>query len=141
MRTVVVGNFRDVGSLYLLISRRSHLERGGKICPELESVHAAGRVALGHFLMNDTAAGGHPLHVSGGDGAVIPHAVAMFDGSGEHISDGLNAAMWMPGKAGQVVFGHVIAKVVEQQEGIEFVSVAKAKGAAEMDSGALQSGL
>ena len=72
-------------------------------------------IALGHFLMNDAAAGGHPLNVAGSDGAVIAHAVAMLDRSGQHIGDGLNAAMRMPGKSGEIVLRNVVAEVVEQQ--------------------------
>ena len=114
MRAVVVGDFGDVGGLHFLIARVGHLQRGGKIGPELEAVHAAGRIALGHFLMDDAAAGGHPLHVAGGDGAVVAHAVAVFDGAGEDVGDGLDAAMRMPGEAGEIVFGDVVAEIVEQ---------------------------
>ena len=104
-------------------------------------MHAAGRVALGHFLVNDAAAGGHPLHVAGGDGAVVAHAVAVFDGSGENVGDGLDAAMRMPRESGEVVLGDVVAEVVEEQERIEILGVAEAERAAQMDSGAFERGL
>ena len=104
-------------------------------------MHAAGGVALGHFLMNDAAAGGHPLNVAGGDGAVVAHAVAVFDGAGENVSDGLDAAMRMPGKSGEIVLGNVVAEIVEQQERIELVRVAEAEGAAQMDSRTFECGL
>ena len=113
----------------------------GKIGPQLEAVHAAACVALGHFLMNDAAAGGHPLHVAGGDGAVVAHAVAVLDGSGEHVGDGLDAAMRMPGKSGEIVFGNVVAEVVEQEEGIEVGGVAETEGAAQMHARAFEGGL
>ncbi len=138
---VVVGDLGNVGGLHFLIARRRHLERGRKIRPQLEAVHAAGRIALGHFLMNDAAARGHPLHVAGGDGAVVAHAVAVLDGSGEHVGDGLDAAMRMPGKSGEIVLGDVIAKIVEQEERIEVVGVAEAEGAAQMHAGAFERGL
>ena len=141
VRAVVVGDLRDVGGLHFLVARRGHLERRREIGPQLEAVHAAGRVALGHFLVDDAAAGGHPLDVAGGDGAVVAHAVAVLDGAGEHVGDGLDAAMRMPGEAGEVVLGDVVAEVVEQEERIEVGGVAEAEGAAEMDAGAFEGGL
>ncbi len=81
-------------------------------------MHAAGVVALGHFLMDDAAAGGHPLDVAGGDGAAVADAVAVLDGSGKDVGDSLDAPVRVPGKAGEIIFRHVIAKIVEQQEGI-----------------------
>ena len=124
---VVVGDFGNFGGLHFLIARRGHFLRRGKIGPELEAVHAASRIALGHFLVNDAAAGGHPLHVAGGDGAVVAHAVAVLDGSGEDVGDGLDAAVRMPGKSGKVVLGNVVAEIVEQQEGIEVMVLPKPK--------------
>ena len=91
--------------------------------------------------MDDAAAGGHPLDVAGGDGAAVAHAVAVLHGSGEDVGDGLDAAMRMPGKAGEIVLGNVVAEVVEQQEGIEVGRVAEAEGAAQMDARAFERGL
>ena len=99
-------------------------------------MHAAGLVALGHFLVDDAAAGGHPLDVAGGDGAAVAHAVAVLDGAGKNVGDGLDAAVRMPWEAGEIILGNVVAEVVEQQEGIEIGSVAEAKRAAEMHAGA-----
>ena len=62
-------------------------------------MHATGGIALGHFLVNDAAAGRHPLHVTSGDGASVAHAVSVFHGPGQHVSDGLNASVGMPGKS------------------------------------------
>jgi hypothetical protein len=61
------------------------------------------KVALGHFLVHDAASGGHPLHVTGAQGAGVAEAVAMFDGTGQHIGNGLDAAVRMPGKALEVI--------------------------------------
>ena len=141
VRAVVVGDLGNFGGLHFLIARRGHLERGGQIGPELEAVHAAGGIALGHFLMNDAAAGGHPLHVAGGDGAAVAHAVAVLDGAGEDVGDGLDAAMRMPGEAGQVVLRDVVAEIVEQEERIEVGGVAETERAAQMDAGAFEGGL
>ena len=143
MRTCVPSSSVTSGmssGLHFLIARRGHFLRRRKIGPELEAVHAASRIALGHFLVDDAAAGGHPLHVAGGDGAAVPHAVAVFDGSGEDVGDGLDAAVRMPGKSGKIVLGNVVAEIVEEQEGIEVMRVAETESAAEMDSGAFERG-
>jgi hypothetical protein len=72
---------------------------------------------------------------------VVAHAVAVLDSPGENVGDGLDTAMRMPGEPGEVIFWNIIAKVVEQKEGIEFMGVPEAKSAAEMDAGALEGGL
>ncbi len=104
-------------------------------------MHAALRVTLRHFLMHDAAPGGHPLHVAGAERAFAADAVAMFDGSGQNIGDGLDAAMRMPGKAGEIIFGAVVAEIIQQQKGIGLLGVAEAEGAAQLDAGALDGGL
>jgi hypothetical protein len=137
MRTWVPSSsvtLRDVAGLYLLITRRSHLLRRRQVGPELEAVHAAGGISLGHLLVNDATAGCHPLHVARCDSAVVAHAVAVLNGSGEYIGDGLDTAVRVPGKSGEVVFGDIVSEIVQEQEGIEVVGVAEAEGAAEMHS-------
>ena len=99
-------------------------------------MHAALRVALRHFLMQDAAPGRHPLHVAGAEIAAIAEAVAVLDVAGQHIGDGLDAAMRMPGKAGAIFVRPVVAEIVEQQERIELGGVAEAEGAAQMHAGA-----
>ena len=137
---VVVGDVGDFGRFDFLIVGGGHFERGREIGPELEAVHAAGLVAFGHFLVDDAAAGGHPLDVAGVDGAVVAHAVAVFDVAGEDVGDGFDAAMGVPGEAGEVVVGDVVAEVVEEEEGVEVGGVAEAEGAAEVDAGAFEGG-
>jgi hypothetical protein len=44
----------------------------------------------------------------------------------------------MPRETGEVVFGDIVAKIVEQEERIEFVGGAEAKGSAEVDAGAFE---
>src|SRR5262244_667232 len=104
-------------------------------------MHAADFVALGHFLMNDAAARGHPLHVTRSDGTVAAEAVFVFDGAGKHVSDGFDTAMRMPGKASEIIFGDIVAKIIEQQEGIVVGGAAEAESAAEMDAGSFAGGL
>ena len=47
----------------------------------------------------------------------------------------------MPGKAGEIVVGNVVAEVVEQQERIELGGVAEAERAAQMHARAFHRGL
>src|SRR5262249_42295844 len=103
-----------------------------------EPVHASGGIPLRHFLMNDAAAGGHPLHVACANGPAIPHAIAVIDGAGENIRDRLDSAMRMPRKSREVVFRNIVAKIIQQEKGIEVGGVAESEGAAEMDSGSFQ---
>ena len=42
--------------------------------------------------------GGHPLDVAGAEAAAIAEAVAVLDGTREHVGDRLDAAMRMPRK-------------------------------------------
>jgi hypothetical protein len=81
-------------------------------------VHPTRLIALRHFLMNDAAAGRHPLNIASADRATVTETIAMLDRADEHVRDRFDAPMRVPGKARQVVFRDVIAKVVEQQEGI-----------------------
>src|ERR1700722_16364470 len=90
-------------------------------------MHAARWFALGHFLMDDAAARRHPLHIAGSDGATITDAVGVIHGSRQDVGDGLDPAMRMPGKSREVIFGHVVAEIIEQEERIEVRRIAKAK--------------
>src|SRR5690348_856372 len=100
---IVIDDLRYLRSLYVLVARVGHLERGGQVGPQLETVHAALCVTLRHFLVEDTAAGCHPLHVAGTKGALVAETVLVLHRSGKHIGDGLNAAMWVPRKASTIV--------------------------------------
>src|SRR6185437_12166454 len=109
--------------------------------PELEAVHAALGVPLRHLLVHDAAARRHPLHVAGAERAFVAEAVAVVDRAGQDVCDRLDAAVRMPREAGAVVVRPVVAKVVEQKEGIEIVGFAEAEGAPQLDAGALRGGL
>src|SRR5438045_7840247 len=104
-------------------------------------MHAALRIALGHFLVENAAARRHPLHVTRGHLALVAQAVAMLDRAGEHVGDGLDAAMRMPGKSRQIILRIFIAEIVQQQEGIEILRFAETEGALQLYAGALNSGL
>jgi hypothetical protein len=90
--------------------------------------------------MDDAAAGGHPLHVARAERALVAEAVAVLDVAGEDVGDRLDAAVWVPREAFEVVLRHVVAEVVEKKEGIEVAGIAEAEGAAEMNSGAFDRG-
>ena len=68
---------------------------------------------------------------------LVAEAVAVLDRSGEHIGDGLDAAVRVPRKARTVVIGEIVAKVVEQQKRIEGGRIAEAESAAQFDTGPL----
>ena len=88
--------------------------------------------------MQDARPGGHPLHVARAKAARVAQAVAVIDGAGEDIGDGLDAAMGVPGKAAQVILGPFVAEIVEEQKGIKLLRVMKAEGAVKMDAGPFQ---
>jgi len=53
----------------------------------------------------------------------------MLDRAGQHIGDGLDAAMRMPRKSFEVIRRGIIAKIVEQQERVKFGRILKSKRA------------
>ncbi len=69
--------------------------------------------------MDDTATGGHPLHAAGAEQADIALVVAMAHAPGQHIGDGLEAAVRMVGKTADIVGRLVRAEFVQHQEGVE----------------------
>ena len=104
-------------------------------------MHAALRITLGHFLVKDAAAGGHPLHVAGGHLALVSKAVAVLDRAGEHVGDRLNPPVRMPRKSGEVIFRVVIAKIVQQQKRVEILRFTEAESALQPHASALDRGL
>src|SRR2546422_11745171 len=90
-----------------------------------------------HLLMEDPAAGGHPLHVTGSQGALVTEAVTVVHRPREDIGDGFDPAMGVPGEPGEVILGVLVTKVVEQQKGIEFFGVPKAERAAQPHAGSI----
>jgi len=85
----------------------------------LEAVHSAIQIALGHFLVDDSAACGHPLNVTSSDGATIPNAIAVLNRSGKDIGDRLNAAVGMPRETRQVILRDVITEIVQQEKWVK----------------------
>src|SRR4051794_20692397 len=97
-------------------------------------------IAERHFLMDNAAARGHPLHVTRRDGSAIAHTVTMLHSAGEYVGDGLNAAMRMPGKARKVILRNIIAKIIQQQKRIEVFGITESERAPKMHTCALSGG-
>jgi len=81
----------------------------------------------------------HPLHIAGRDDAAVPDAVAMLDSSGKHVGDGLDSPVRMPGKSRQIVRGHIIAEIVQQEERVELFCISETECAAEVHARTLES--
>ena len=132
-RTRVPSSSVDFGNgirCHVLVARLGHLQRRGKVGPELKAVHAPARIALRHLLMHDAAAGGHPLHVAGAQAAAVAEAVAVFDRTGEDVGDRLDPAMRVPWKALEEILRPLVSEIVEEQKRIELVGIAEAERAA-----------
>src|SRR5437588_4165569 len=140
-RPVIISDFGNLRRWNVLVAWVRHLERSWQVCPKLETVHASLRVALRHFLMQDAAARRHPLHVAGRHFALIAQAVTMLHRTGQHIRDGFDSSMRMPGKSGEVIFRILVPKIVQQKERIKFLRFAEAEGALQFHPRALNGGL
>src|SRR5579863_2720954 len=88
--------------------------------------------------MDDAATRRHPLNVTGRDGALVAHAVAMIDSSGKYIGNGLDAAMRMPGEARQIIVGNIIAEIVKKKKRIEVGCIPETECTPQMYSRALE---
>ena len=88
-------------------------------------MHPAALIALGHLLMENAAAGGHPLHVSSAHRALIAEAVAVLHAAAQHVRDRLDAAVRVPGESREVILGMLVAKIIQEQERIEVARAAK----------------
>ena len=128
------GDLGDLASLHIPVAGIHHLVGGGQVGPELESPHASLGVALGHLLVDDAAARGHPLDVARGDDALVPHAVPVLHVPLENVGDRLDPPMRVPGESWQVFRWVVRAEIVEQQEGVEEGDLLVAEGPFEVDA-------
>jgi hypothetical protein len=77
--------------------------------------------------MQNSASRRHPLDVARAELAAVTNAIAMLDRADQDIGYGLDPTMWMPGKASPEIVGIVVPEIVEQQEWIELVGLAKAE--------------
>ncbi len=124
---------RDVLGADVLVARRNHLVLGRQVHPQLEAPHQA-VFLLGHFRMEDAAAGGHPLHAARHQVATVAVVVVMLHMAGEHVGHGFETAMRMLGETRDVVARLIGTKFVQQQEGIEHVQARLADDALELDA-------
>ncbi len=128
----VVCSDGDIDRLHVLVTRRRHLKRCGKVRPQLEPVHSAVGIPLWHLLVHDPAPCRHPLDISGGDGAHVAYAVAVLDRSRQDIRDRLDPPVGVPRKAREVILRPVIAEIVEEKERVELGCVAEAERASQV---------
>jgi hypothetical protein len=101
-------------------------------------MHSAGLITLRHLLVDDAAPRRHPLDIAGGDGAAVPEAVAVLDGSREDVRDGLDPAVGMPWEARQVILRTVIPEVVKEEKRVELGRVAEAERAPQVNARTFQ---
>src|SRR5216684_2580475 len=137
-RAAGVSHFRDLRAPHPAIARRHHLVLRGQVGPELEAVHGAIGVTLGHLLVDDAAARRHPLHVAGTDRIAVAHAVTVRDLPAQHIGDGFHAAMGMPGETVAVLVRVVRTEIIQQEERIVFLGESKTDCAVEMNARAFE---
>ena len=109
---------------------------GGQVGPQLKAAHAPGGVGFGHFLVQNAVSGRHPLHVAGVDRSGVADAVFMRHRALDHVGDRFDAAVRVPGEAGDEIRRFFAAEVVQQQEGIEQARLVKAKCALQAHAGA-----
>jgi hypothetical protein len=111
--------------------------RGGQIGPQLEAMHGALSVTFGHFLMDDTATGSHPLHVPRGYDTLVAQAVPVFNITLQDIRDRLNPTVGMPWKTFKEMLGVVGTKIIEHQKWIELRQFSKTEYSFKMNTGTL----
>jgi hypothetical protein len=103
----------------------------GQVDPELKAPHQP-VFLFRHFRMDDAAPRRHPLHAAGIETARMTLIVAMAHAARQHIGHGLEAAMRMLGKAGDVIGGIVRAEFVQHQEWIDVIELRRADEAVEL---------
>src|SRR5512143_3057098 len=126
-------DLRHLRALDVAVPRVHHLTRLRKVGPELESLHDTVVVSLRHFLVDDAASRGHPLHISRRDDALVAHAVAVLDIALKDVGDRLDAAVGVPGKSLDVSVGVRVSEVIEQEERVEERDLAVSEYPPQMD--------
>jgi len=100
----------------------------GEICPELEAPHQSILLPFGHFLVNNPAAGSHPLDISRRNRPLVPHTVPMLNLAIKHIGNRLDPSMGVPWKTSDIVIGIIRMKIIEEEKGIEQRGVVISEG-------------
>src|SRR5207302_5664164 len=130
---------RDLVRRDVAVAGRLHLLPPRQVDPQLEAAHAAA-ILLGHLRVDDAAPGRHPLHPAAGELAAVAEVVLVAHVAVEHVGHGLEAAVRMRRKAGDVVGGVVRRELVEHEKGVEIEPAHAAEAAAKLDAGAVGGG-
>jgi hypothetical protein len=88
--------------------------------------------------MDHATPGRHPLHAAVGEQPFVTGAVAVTHAAGDHVRDGLEAAMRMIRKPADVVLRVVGAERVEHEERIEPALQRLREHARQLDAGAIR---
>jgi hypothetical protein len=123
----------------LLILRRGHLLARRQIQPQLKAAHPA-FLLFGHLRMHQPPTGGHPLHAAGYEHALVTVVVAVAHAAVEHVSDRLEPAVRVIGKAGEVVLGLIGAELIEHEERIQVRQLWLPDDPAQLHAGAIGGG-
>src|SRR5207249_404981 len=95
---------------------------------------------LWHLLVEDTAAGRHPLDVAGADRALVTERVSVLHLALPDDRDGFDPAVRMVRKARLVVGRLRRLEMVEEQERVQMVELPRADASTQVDTGALDDG-
>jgi hypothetical protein len=77
----------------ILVAWRGHFVGRRQIDPELEAVN--GDAFGGDFIMDQSAAGSHPLHVAWPNRALMTLIIVVIDAARDDIGHGLDPTMWV----------------------------------------------
>ncbi len=92
--------------------------------------------------MQNPAPARHPLHIARADVTDVAKTVTMLCASFKHISDGLDAAMRMEGKAARLARTRgAKVKMVKEQKGVVFVTTHGRNGTLKIDACAFRNSL
>jgi len=89
-----------------------------QVQPQLKAFHHA-LFLLRNLGMDHATAGGHPLHATVLQQALMARAVAVEHAPGDHVGDRFKASVRVVGETGDVVVGLVAAKGIEHQKRVE----------------------
>ena len=131
--------FGQGGAGNIAIPGRAHLVLGRQVQPELEAFHQA-FFLLGHFAVDDAAAGSHPLHIAIAQQPFVAGRITVPHTAFEHIGDGLEPPVRMVGEAADIVAGLLGAEGIEHQEGVEPALQILRQHASQLDPGAIAGG-
>jgi len=82
-------------------------------------------IALRHLLMNNPAAGRHPLNIAGSNDTAISDAVPVFDSTRKNVGDGFDATVGVPREAGQIIFRLIVSEIVQEEKRIKLTGIAE----------------